>query len=145
MCSNIEVQILVRKSYRFIKESIVRNKSRSRNIILGHSVKALVNFMWWFLPLIWFSCAFIESTLLSNMLLEQGYAIEGLKASLRNCLWSIRGSYQIISSFPRKNVKWHSTSVAWSYTNTTHHRFGIIPNNDLITVLRLLPNYERFR
>ena len=36
---------------------------------------------------------------------------------IEEVLWSIRGSYQTIWSFPLTNVKWHS--VTWPYTMTT--------------------------
>ena len=53
----------------------------------------------------------LRATRLSNKLLEQGYVKERLKSSLKEVLWSIRGSYKTIWSFPLRNVT--STLILW--------------------------------
>ena len=78
------------------------------------------------------------ATRLSNKLLEQGYVKERLKSSLRKFLWSIRGSYQTIWSFPLTNVKWHS--VTWPYTMTTPYWSDFVPNS---TFNRNLSGFHR--
>ena len=46
---------------------------------------------------------------------------------IEEVLWSIRGSYQTIWSFPLTDVKWHS--VTWPYTMTTPYLSDFIPNS----------------
>ena len=53
-------------------------------------------------------------------------------------LWSIRGSYPTVWSFPHTNVKWHS--VTWPYTMTTPYRSDFIPNS---TFYRILSGFHR--
>ena len=53
-------------------------------------------------------------------------------------LWSIRGSYQTIWSFPLTNVKWHS--VTWPYTMTTPYWSDFVPNS---TFYRILSGFHR--
>ena len=49
-------------------------------------------------------------------------------------VWSIRGSYQTIRSFPLTNVKWHS--VTWPYTMTTAYWSDSVPNSTFYRILR---------
>ena len=56
----------------------------------------------------------------------------------KEVLWSIRGSYQTIWSFPLTNVKWHS--VTWPYTMTTPYWSDFIPNS---TFYRILNGFHR--
>ena len=49
-------------------------------------------------------------------------------------VWSIRGSYQTIWSFPLTNVKWHS--VTWAYTMTTAYWPDFVPNSTFYRILR---------
>ena len=48
-------------------------------------------------------------------------------------LWSIRGFYQTIWSFPLTNVKWHS--VTWPYTMTTPYWSDFVPNSTFYRIL----------
>ena len=50
-----------------------------------------------------------------------------LEIVIEKGLWSIRGSYQTIWSFPLTNVKWHS--VTWPYTMTTPYWSDFVPNS----------------
>ena len=71
-------------------------------------------------------------------LLEQGYVKERLKSSLREVLWSIRGSYRTIWSFLLTIVKRHS--VTWPYTMTTPYWSDFVPNS---TFYRILSGFHR--
>ena len=53
-------------------------------------------------------------------------------------LWSIRGSYQTIWSFPLTNVKWHS--VTWPDIMTTPYWSDFVPNS---TFYRILSGFHR--
>ena len=57
---------------------------------------------------------------------------------MEEVLWSIRGSYQTIWSFPLTNVKWHS--VTWPYTMTTPYWSDFVPNS---TFYRILSGFHR--
>ena len=57
---------------------------------------------------------------------------------IEEVLWSIRGSYQTIWSFPLTNVKWHS--VTWPYTMTTPYWSDFVPNS---TFYRILSGFHR--
>ena len=60
-----------------------------------------------------------------------------LEIIIEEVLWSIRGSYQTIWSFPLTNVKWHS--VTWQYT-TTPYWSDFVPNS---TIYRILSGFHR--
>ena len=69
--------------------------------------------------------------------------IEGIRQGtleivIEEVLWSIRGSYQTIWSFPLTNVKWHS--VTWPYTITTPYWSDFVPNS---TFYRILSCFHR--
>ena len=57
-----------------------------------------------------------------------------LEIVIEEVLWSIRGSYQTIWSFPLTNVKWHS--VTWPYTMTTPYWSDFVPNSTFYRILR---------
>ena len=61
-----------------------------------------------------------------------------LEIVIEEVLWSIRGSYQTIWSFPLTNVKWHS--VTWPYTMTTPYWSDFVPNS---TFNRNLSGFHR--
>ena len=61
-----------------------------------------------------------------------------LEIVIEEVLWSIRGSYQTIWSFPLTNVKWHS--VNWPYTMTTPYWSDFVPN---ATFYRILSGFHR--
>ena len=61
-----------------------------------------------------------------------------LEIVIEEVLWSIRGSYQTIWSFPLTNVKWHS--VTWPYTMTTPYWSDFVPNS---TFYRILSGFHR--
>ena len=56
-----------------------------------------------------------------------------LEFVIEEVLWSIRGSYQTIWSFPLTNVKWHS--VTWPYTMTTPYSSDFVPNPTFYWIL----------
>ena len=85
-----------------------------------------------------YGCFILRATRLSNKLLEQGYVKERLKIVILDVLWSIRGSYQTIWSFPLTNVKW--LSVTWPYTMTTPYWLDFVPNS---TFYRILSGFHR--
>ena len=61
-----------------------------------------------------------------------------ITAVIEEVLWSIRGSYQTIWSFPLTNVKWRS--VTWPYTMTTPYWSDFVPNS---TFYRILSGFHR--
>ena len=61
-----------------------------------------------------------------------------LKIAIEEVLWSIRGSYQTIGSFPLTNVKWYS--VTWPYTMTTPYWSDFEPSS---TFYRVLSGFHR--
>ena len=61
-----------------------------------------------------------------------------LEIVIEEVLWSIRGSYQTIWSFPLTNVKWHS--VTWPYTMTTPYWSDFVPSS---TFYRILSGFNR--
>ena len=63
---------------------------------------------------------------------------ETLEIVIEEVLWSIRGSYQSIWSFPLTNVKWHS--VTWPYTMKTPYWSDFVPN---LTFYRILSGFNR--
>ena len=85
-----------------------------------------------------YGCFILRATRLSDRLLEQGYVKERLKSVIEEVLWSIRGSYQIIWSFPLTNVKWNS--LTWPYTMTTPYWSDFVPNS---TFYRILSGFHR--
>ena len=64
-----------------------------------------------------------------------------LRIVIEEDLWSVRWSYQTISS-PLTNLTWYS--VDWPYTMTTLRLSDFIPKRDLTTELDLLPNLRCF-
>ena len=61
-----------------------------------------------------------------------------LEIVIEEVLWSIRGSYQTVWSFPLTNVKWHS--VTWPYTMTIPYWSDFVPNS---TFYRILSGFHR--
>ena len=61
-----------------------------------------------------------------------------LEIVIEEVLWSIRGSYQTIWSFPLINVKWHS--VTWPYTMTNPSWSDFVPNS---TFYRIFSGFHR--
>ena len=53
---------------------------------------------------------------------------------IEEVLWSIRGSYQTIRSFPLTNVRLHS--VTWPYTVTTPYWSDFVPNSTFHRIMR---------
>ena len=64
----------------------------------------------------------------------RGWSSYGCLILIEEVLWSIRGSYQTIWSFPLTNVKWHS--VTWPYTMTTPYWSDFVPNSTFYRILR---------
>ena len=72
-------------------------------------------------------CFILRATRLSNKLTSNKTIRQGtLEIVIKEVLWSIRGSYQTIWSFPLTNVKWHS--VTWPYIMTTYWS-DFVPNS----------------
>ena len=61
-----------------------------------------------------------------------------LKIVIKEFLWSIRGSYQTIWSFPLTIVNWHS--VIWPYTMAIPYWSDFVPNS---TFCRIVSGFRR--
>ena len=82
---------------------------------------------------------------LSSKLLGQGYAF---KIVPQEVLWSIWGSPKTLWSPPLQNATWHSgtwpSTVTPSAKQTLHQFVNLLPNWTFLSILTLLPNFERF-
>ena len=76
-------------------------------------------------------CLILRATRLSNKLLQQGYAKELLRSSLRKFYGRYGDLIKQYEDSPLMNLKWHS--VTWQYTMTTHYWSDFKPSRDLIT------------
>ena len=102
--------------------SIDRNKSKS---VANDPINLYLNCLLLCVCLYW-----------SRYEVKLSYIVRGTTSFLiviEEVLWSIRGSYQTIWSFPLTNVKWHS--VTWPYTMTTPYWSDFVPNSTFYRIL----------
>ena len=81
---------------------------------------------------------------LSCLLLGQGYVKERLRSSLKEVLWSVRGSYQTIWGPSLPNVTQHSGLWQSTVTPSIDQALHQFTDLDLITEFDFLPNCERY-